>query len=156
MIPHKRNVRAGGSGAGIDQVVALCYHQGMSQPVKLSNELVIEARVAGEVLQRSIARQVEFWARLGQAVEPFLQGRQVQALSQNAPTSSLSACLDSVDSPEGRRRVADYLRSQPYPHYEPAPDGRGLLVRIEADGRRTVGRFVKREFRPAKVKASEK
>jgi hypothetical protein len=141
--------------AGIDSMVALCYHHGMSQPVKLSNELVVEARLAGEVLQRSIARQVEFWARLGQAVEPFLQGHQVRALSQNAPSSSLSACLDSVDSPEGRRRVADFLRSQPYPHYEPAPRARGMLVRIEANGRRTVGRFVNREFRPAEVKTSE-
>ena len=104
------------------------------------------------MLQRSIAGQVEFWARLGQAVEPFLQGRQVRALSQNAPASSPSACLESVDSPEGRQRVADFLRSQPHPHYEPAPRARGMLVRIEANGRRTVGRFVNRQFQPAKVK----
>jgi len=127
----------------------------MSQPVKLSNELVVEARLAGEVLQRSIARQVEFWARLGQAVEPFLQGRQVRALSQNGPASSLSTCLDSVDSPEGRRRVADFLQSQPYPHYEPAPSRHGMLVRIEANGRRTVGRFVNRQFEAVKVGRSE-
>lgn len=133
-------------------MVALCYHRDMSQPVKLSSELVVEARLAGEVLQRSIAGQVEFWARLGQAVEPFLQGRHVRALSQNAPASLLSACLESVDSPEGRQRVADFLQSQPYPHYEPAPRAGGMLVRIEANGRRTVGRFVNRQFQPAKVK----
>jgi hypothetical protein len=44
-------------------------------------------------------------------------------------------------------RVAEHLGNQPFPHYEPAPDVPGLLVRIEADGTRTVGRFVNRQFR---------
>ncbi len=38
---------------------------GMSQPVKLTDALVLDARIAGEVVERSIAGQVEFWARLG-------------------------------------------------------------------------------------------
>jgi hypothetical protein len=37
----------------------------MSQPVKLSDALVLDARLAGEVQERSIAGQVEFWAKLG-------------------------------------------------------------------------------------------
>jgi hypothetical protein len=57
----------------------------------------------------------------------------------------LSDCLASVDSVEGRTRVAEYLNSLPFPHYESA--GRdGLLIRIEKDGSRTVGRFVNRQF----------
>ena len=52
---------------------------------------------------------------------------------------------------EGRRRVAEFLRTQPYPHYEPAPDAPGLLVRIEAGGKRTRGRFVNRQFQAAKT-----
>jgi hypothetical protein len=57
----------------------------------------------------------------------------------------LSDCLASVDSVEGRRRVAEYLNSQPFPHYQSA--GRdGLLIRIEEDGSRTVGRFIDRQF----------
>ncbi len=65
---------------------------------------------------------MEFWARLGRAVEPLRQGTQALALCRNAAARPLSACLDSVDSPAGRRRVAKFLRPQPYPHYEPAPD----------------------------------
>jgi hypothetical protein len=53
----------------------------------------------------------------------------------------------STDSDEGRQRVFAYLESQPYPRYEPAPAGQGLVIRIDADGTRTVGRFVGREFR---------
>jgi len=118
----------------------------MSQPVKLSDALVLDARLAGEVLERSIAGQVEFWARLGRAVEPLLQGTQALALSRNAAARPLSACLAEVDSPQGRDRVVQFLQTQPYPHYEAAPNAPGLLVRIEANGRRTLGRFVNREF----------
>jgi hypothetical protein len=44
---------------------------GVSQPVKLSGSLVLDARLAGETVERSIAGQVEFWARLGRSVELF-------------------------------------------------------------------------------------
>jgi hypothetical protein len=128
----------------------------MSQPVKLSDALVLDARIAGEVVERSIAGQVEFWAKLGRAVEVLLEGPQVMALCQNAAARPLSACLESVDSPEGRRRVADFLQSQPFPHYEPHPDQPGLLIRTDADGRRTVGRFLHRQFRAVKAKAVTK
>jgi hypothetical protein len=50
--------------------------------------------------------------------------------------------------------VTDFLQSQPWPHYEPHPDQPGVLVRIEANGKRTVGRFVNRQFQPVKVKAA--
>jgi len=126
----------------------------MSQSVKLSDALVTDARLAGKALERSIAGQVEFWARIGRAVETFLQGAQVLALCHCAGSRPLSTCLESVDSPEGRRRVSDYLREQPYPHYEPHPDKAGLLVRTEAGGRRTVGRFVNRQFQVFKGKAT--
>jgi hypothetical protein len=122
----------------------------MSQPVKLSDALVLDARIAGGAVERSIAGQIEFWAKLGRAVEPLIEGKHVMALCRTASAQPLSACLASVDTPQGRRRVADFLRAQPYPHYEPAPQTPGLLVRIEADGRRTLGRFVNRSFRPVR------
>ena len=120
----------------------------MSQPVKLSDALVLDARLAGEAVERSIAGQVEFWARLGRSVELLLEGRQVLALCRNSTARPLSECLGSVDSPEGRQRVADLLESGPFPHYQPHPERRGLLVCIDANGNRTVGRFVNRRFRP--------
>jgi hypothetical protein len=128
----------------------------MSQPVKLSDALVLDARLAGAALERSIAGQVEFWARLGRAIEPLLEGAQALALAQSAATRPLSACLESVDTAAGRRRVADFLQTQPFPHYEAAGDGSGLLVRIEADGTRTVGRFVRRQFKPAKPRPARR
>jgi hypothetical protein len=128
----------------------------MSQPVKLSDALVLDARLAGATLERSIAGQVEFWARLGRAIEPLLQGAEAMALARKAAVSPLSACLDSVDSPEGRRRVAAHLESQSFPHYQPAANSPGLLVRTEADGKRTLGRFVNRQFKPSKPKPAKR
>ena len=91
----------------------------MSQPVKLSDALVLDARLAGEALERSIAGQVEFWARLGRAVEPLLQGAQALALCRDAAAQPLSACLDSVDSPAGRRRVVEFLEPRRFVHVDP-------------------------------------
>ena len=128
----------------------------MSQPVKLSDSLVLDARLTGEIVERSIAAQVEFWARLGRAIEPLLQGAQSLALCRAGAARPLSECLSAVDSPAGRQRLADHLRTVPFPHYEPAPDAPGWLVRTGADGKRTVGRFVNREFQPAKSRRAKR
>jgi hypothetical protein len=118
----------------------------MSQPVKLSDVLVLDARLTGKIAERSIAGQIEFWANLGRAIEPLLKGDQALALCKMAGARPLSECLTSVDSSKGRRRLETYLNTLPYPHYEPAPNTRGVLVRIDEGGKRTVGRFVNRQF----------
>jgi ParD-like antitoxin of type II ParDE toxin-antitoxin system len=128
----------------------LPYHL-MSQPVKVSDALILDARLTGEVNERSIAGQIEFWAKLGRAIEPLLRGEDALALCKAGASRPLSACLRSVDSPEGRRRVAEHLKTNPFPHYEVSRDAPGFLVRIEADGKRTVGRFVNRQFHVVKA-----
>ena len=70
----------------------------------------------------------------------------VLTLARTGTTRPLSKCLESVDSAGGRQRLATYLACQPFPHYKPAPAAPGLLVRIEQDGTRTIGRFVNRKF----------
>ncbi len=103
----------------------------MGQPVKLSDALVLDARVAGEVQERSIAGQVEYWAHLGRSVEMLLDGQRVMALRRSAGTQSLAHALSTVDTPEGRRRLAEVLAKRPFPHFEPCPGRPELLVRIE-------------------------
>ena len=124
----------------------------MSQPVKLSDGLVLDARLAGEVMECSIAGQVEFWARLGRSVETLLEGRQVLDLCRKGAARPISECLESVDTPAGRERVASFLQAGPFPHYEQHPDMRGVLVRIDESGHRTTGRFINRRYQPVKAK----
>jgi hypothetical protein len=122
----------------------------MSQPVKLSDQLVLDARVTAEVAERSIAGQIEFWAQLGRAVELLLEGRRALALRRAGAVRPLSECLASVDTVAGRQRVAAFLESRPFPHYRPAPGKSGLLIRTDADGTEAIGRFVGRKFRTSK------
>ena len=121
----------------------------MSQPVKLSDALVLDARVAAEAQERSIAGQVEYWAKLGRSVEILLDGGTVQRLRQTAGALSLTDALATVDTPEGRKRVEAVIANRPFPHFRQYQGQSGLLVRIEEDGTETVGRFVNREFIPA-------
>ena len=118
----------------------------MSQPVKLSDELILDARLTAEIAERSIAGQIEFWAQLGRAIEPLLEGTRALALRRAGAAVPLSECLASVDSAAGRQCVAEFLESRPFPRYQPVSGSPGLLVRIDLDGMRTVGRFVGREF----------
>ncbi len=124
----------------------------MGQPVKMSDALVLDARLTGEAAERSIAGQIEFWARLGRALEPLLRGDRALALRRSGDAAPLSKSFGSADSPRGRRRLAGHLKTLPYPHYKPAAAS-GLLVKIDADGRRTTGRFVNRRFQAVKKAA---
>lgn len=124
----------------------------MGQPVKLSDALVLDARLAGETAERSIASQIEFWAQLGRSIELALRIDSVLRLKRQGGARPLSDCLRSVHTKEGRRRLATYLAAQPYPHFEPAADRPGFILKVDQDGTRTIGRFVNREFRPVESK----
>lgn len=114
--------------------------------MKLSDALVLDARIAGQAQERSIAGQVEFWAKLGRSVESMLAGQQVLRLLRSGGTGSLGESLSSVETPAGRKRVEGVLALQPFPHYKQDAGKPGFLVRIDEDGTETVGRFVNRVF----------
>lgn len=122
----------------------------MAQPVKLSEELVLDARLTAEVNERSISSQVEYWARLGRAVEGVMRTRGALALKRLGDVKAVSETLAEVETPVGRARLQAVLAGRPFPHFEAAKGRPGLLVRIDADGTRTVGRFVRRVFTPVK------
>ena len=112
----------------------------------LSDSLVLDARMAGKAMERSIAGQIEFWARIGRAVDPLLNGNQAMALSQRGYARPLSELLREVEMPAGRRRLAKHLAESPFPHYQAHPTKAGLLIKTDEDGKSTVGRFVNRVF----------
>jgi hypothetical protein len=61
-------------------------------------------------------------------------------------TRTLAACMAKAGTAAGTVEVANYLRSQPFPHYEADPLEPGVFLRIDEDGTRIRGRFLKREF----------
>jgi FAD/FMN-containing dehydrogenase len=119
----------------------------MGQPVKLSDELVNEARIAGATMQRSIAGQVEFWAKVGRAVELVTNRAQVERLQHKA-TLPLSEIVRTVNGPAGKARLDAYLNSRPFPRYFAHPELPQTMIREDSDGAKTVGKFNGRVFEP--------
>jgi hypothetical protein len=117
----------------------------MGQPVKLSDELILEARVAAAAMQRSIAGQVEFWARIGSTLEKVANSSQTGRLQQKA-SLPLSEIVATINRPPGRARLKEYLDSRPFPRFSPHPKLARTFIREDADGKRTVGRFQRGEF----------
>lgn len=120
----------------------------MAQPVKLSDDLVLDARMTAEASERSIAGQVEYWARLGRAAERLMRADTVLKLKRIGDARPLSKSLEAIETPDGRERLNTVLAQRPFPHFEPAEGRAGLIVKIDADGSRTIGRFVRRAFVP--------
>ena len=116
----------------------------MGQPVKLSNELVDDARAIVRFSRRSIAGQIEFWAGLGKSIEPLLRGDQALSLQMAGGERPLSQLLSDVETTEGRMRLEATL-SKRVPEY---PD---IVCRVEEDGSETLGRFVGRVFESVEV-----
>lgn len=58
----------------------------------------------------------------------------------------ISELIESVGSEAGRQRLAAYLESLPFPHYEPVKGEPEVFIRVGQDGVRTKGRFVGREW----------
>ena len=120
----------------------------MGQPVKLSDALVMEGRIAGDAMQRSIAGQVEFWARIGNAVEQVMTGGQIANLQHKVSHRELMELIEEVGTLKGRERLEAYLKTTPFPRYWAHPTEAWLFLREEADGTETVGKFEGRKWVP--------
>jgi len=118
----------------------------MGQPVKLSDELVDDARAVVPFSQRSIAGQIEFWAGLGKSIEPLLRGDRSMSLRKSGSERPLSEAIAEVGTAEGQKRLEAYFEQGPYPQFKAVSGSPDLLRRIEADGSEVIGRFVGRDF----------
>lgn len=115
-------------------------------PIKISEALALAARTEAEVFERSIASQVEHWAQIGRAVEQVLGHGQVAALKRQAGIREFSDAMRKVSSEAGQRRALAHLRKLGGPRYSLDPARRGGILRIDTDGSRARGRFVRRKF----------
>lgn len=130
----------------------------MGMPVKLSDDLVTLARAEAEASNRSIAAQVEHWARVGRAAERILQHEDTLALKrgtspqeafpQEGKLEAVVAALEGVASSADRATALARVRQGNRPVYGSDPRFPGLVVRIDPDGTRVPGRFENRQFVP--------
>lgn len=132
----------------MDSRVAYCYPGSMGLPIKISPELALAARTEAKVFERSLAAQVEHWARIGRAVEQVLGHDQLAALKRQAGMPEFADAMRRVSSEAGQRRALAHLQKLGGPRYGTDPERPGGVVRIDPDGTRTRGRFVRRTFVP--------
>jgi len=119
-------------------------------PVKLSDELVQQARDEARAADRSITAQIEHWAKLGRYVENALRHEDVLALKR-AQANDASATREEIEHivrrvAEGASKELARTLTAGRVVYQSDPKGSGAIERIEANGRRTLGRFESRRF----------
>lgn len=132
----------------------------MGMPVKLSDDLVTLARAEAEASHRSLAAQVEHWARMGQAAEAVLRhgdalalkasgGEARRAFPEEPKRTAVLSLLESVAAAPERSTAVERIRGSRRAVYGTDPEFPGMVVRLDPDGGRTPGRFENRRFVPA-------
>ncbi len=121
----------------------------MGLPVKLSDDLVTQARAETALSQRSLTGQVEYWARLGQKAEMALSHadlRKLAVLQPSESTAALKQALGFAFSEAGTVATRQDISAQHGMVYEAATGNKGLIVQVAPDGTRTLGRLINRKF----------
>jgi hypothetical protein len=115
------------------------------------------AREEARGTHRSATAQIEHWATLGRAVEVLVAYSEVLALKRAGQTLPVPAFVNR-DEVHGllarlvedgdRETVKARIRSAGTPLYTTDPEHPGLIVEVQADGTRTLGRLEGRRFVP--------
>jgi ParD-like antitoxin of type II bacterial toxin-antitoxin system len=126
----------------------------MPAPVKVSDKLLGLARREAKDAHRSTTAQIEHWATLGRAVEVLLSYSDVLALKRAGQTlplplqvhrdevhERLTALAGETDRETAKARI----RATGTPVYEASTEP-GMIVEVQPDGTRTVGRLQGRQF----------
>lgn len=126
----------------------------MPQAVKLPDALIEDARRAAERESRSLAGQIEHWARLGRTVDADLRNPELGSLLEPADAAvAREAVVDAIEAlaadPQWRRELAARLADETT--YGTDPAFPGCVVRREPSGARTPGRFAGRRFVPLEL-----
>ena len=133
----------------------------MPAPVKVSDRLLGLARREAKDAHRSATAQIEHWATLGRAVEVFLAYSDVLALKRAGQTlpvpllaqpEEVHEYLARIAADADRESVRARIRAAGFPLYEAAAQP-GMVVEVQADGSRVLGRMDGRRFVPARTRA---
>ena len=130
-----------------------------SSPVRLQKDLMRAATVAGEMLHRSAAEQIEYWATIGRSVSKNVSPDSLLAISTGLamlkvePVEISPIDPDDVFSALENHRNSGRLSeivTESAVKYQASKNYKGKLERIEADGSVTVVQFSMGEFTPEK------
>ncbi len=132
----------------------------MPGPYRLSNEIVAQAEASAGIQNRSVPKQIEFWANLGRRVEKMIDHPSLMAILQDLaivevkPITSKPITSKPIEARvifaklEADRRSGKLSKevTRASVIYEASPSRPGLLDRIDERGIRTTGYFENGEF----------
>ena len=124
-------------------------------PVRLQDELMRSAALAGARQHRSAAQQIEYWASLGREVAALLDPDRLLAVQAGLarlrvePVTVASVIPEQVfaalEADRSSGVLANSVSSAPV-RYQACSSRPGYLERLDRDGSRSVGRFANGEF----------
>jgi len=126
-----------------------------ASPVRLESNLMNEAKVAGSVLHRSAAEQIEYWANIGRKVSKVIDPETLLALNAGLVKIAVTETPQVIADPEAvfasldRDRDSGALSeaiSAKDIRYQASTAQPGLLEQVHPDGQILVGQFVNGEF----------
>lgn len=97
---------------------------------------------------RPATAQIEHWAKLGRVVDAVLTSDSAEKVKKLGRVESLAEIVAYSQSPAGRRRAQAAILRSGVPTYGTHPDFPGAIVQFRADGAKTPGRFINRQFVP--------
>jgi hypothetical protein len=124
-----------------------------SMPVKLSGDLVEDARKSAKVFHRSLTSQIEHWASLGRAIESQMPGDTLaRLLDRVGGTMRIGQVAESNQRQQVISVLAEFLGQPPdsawlrevsargVPLYGTVGSAPGQIERLNPDGTREVVR----------------
>lgn len=134
-----------------------------ASPIRLQDELMKAATVAGERQHRSAAEQIEYWASIGRSVGDLIDPDKLLAIVTGLARINVEPVTASPIDPEEvfaalqRDRdagtLASSVSSSPV-RYQVSSTHPGQLEQIGADGQVLVGQFSNGVFTPIPESAS--
>ena len=99
-------------GLDFDFCGKLRQNSPMSQSVRLSDELVNEAKEKAKLFHRSPPQQIEHWAAIGKILEPALTYGAQERVAVEANRENLDRALSVVDTPAGRKMAQKVIKQR--------------------------------------------
>ncbi|MFT6422140.1 MAG: hypothetical protein ACJA2K_000862 [Thalassolituus sp.] len=138
----------------INEVVIMAKAQ---SPVRLEASLMESAKFAGDLLKRSAAEQVEFWAGIGRLVAPKLSPQELIELQAGLLAIKFeeatpvvvdsSALFMELDQKRSSGAIEHAIASNSV-RYQSSASNPGCLEQVSPDGTVIVGRFTNGQFEP--------
>lgn len=129
----------------------------MATPLRISEKLVEKAEKQVRISLRSVPKQIEFWANIGQEIESALTPADLMALANGEAEvklirkTSVPIDMDLLFSNIEKERSAGSLSAKVLKDevwYEESKDFPGYLVRVSSrTGKREVGKFANGAFK---------